>query len=68
MGNLIKAPTATVVSQGNECVIKLEVSFNINVTGQGQKEQKPELESKEIDWVMPEFDSSNKLKFGKENT
>jgi hypothetical protein len=68
MANLIKAPTATVQTQGNECIIKLEISLNVNVNGQEQKQELQLESNKEIDWVLPDFDSSSKLKFGKENT
>jgi hypothetical protein len=67
MAYLIKAPIST---QGNECIIHLEISLNVNVNGQ---EQKPgqvleEKKEEEHNWPMPEFDSSNKINFGKEKS
>jgi hypothetical protein len=67
MSNLIKAPTAIVKTNNNECVIRLEIALNINVNGQQQKPEIKEEESKEKDdWYIPDFNSSTKLNFGKE--
>lgn len=58
-----------VVTKDGECQIHITLDLNININGTSVKveESKKLVEEKkeETEWVIPTFDSGEKVKFGK---
>jgi len=76
MGNLIKPGEIKIVTKNNELLVNIALELNIKLDGSvtnlnlGGSEISGMVAKKEddkVEWAIPDFAPSNKLKFGKEN-
>lgn len=60
MADFINSPKVTLVSENNECKLHIVLDININSNSIDVKAKEEKTE-----WIIPEFNSGEKIKFGK---
>lgn len=76
MGNLIKPGEIKIVSKNNEILVNIALELNIKLDGNvtnlnlssGEiSNLSTKKEEDKVQWAIPDFAPSNKIKFGKED-
>jgi len=72
MVRLLKPVKTEIVTKEGEATVKIELDLNININSDGLRimakesmANKRDLEEDEINWTVPDFGGSEKIKFGK---
>jgi hypothetical protein len=75
MAHLIKPGDIKVITKNNELFVNIALELNIkldgnitslNVEASGSAPFESKKEEDKVNWAIPDFGSTNKLKFGKE--
>jgi hypothetical protein len=75
MAHLIKPGDVKVVSKNNEILVNISLELNVkldgnvtnlNIAGEVPVSNLQKKQEDKVNWEIPDFSSSNKIKFGKE--